>query len=186
MAEHNTRLQNWLAIFVIIGSTFYCFNGNVQKMWPTKVKFEWPLGKIGLKMASGQLLYCALDGICILEIVRFLAQKIIQKPAKFFTCWQFGSLGGKPKIVFRFIAVSSYEVFKNWCLQICITQQRKRLYNCFLHLIALLHPKTCLLPITAAPVLAWWFTVYFYSSLCSISFSSMLQRWQLAVCTLWL
>ena len=29
-------------------------------MWPTKVKFDWPLAKIGLKMANGQLLFCAL------------------------------------------------------------------------------------------------------------------------------
>ena len=54
MSEHNIRIQNWLAIFFVnIGSIFYCFNGNVQNMWPTKVKFDWPLAKIGQKMASG-------------------------------------------------------------------------------------------------------------------------------------
>ena len=54
--EHNIRLH----IFVSIGSIFYCFNRSVQKKWPTKFKFDWPLGKIGLKIASGQLLLCAL------------------------------------------------------------------------------------------------------------------------------
>ena len=29
-------------------------------MRPTKDKFDWSLAKIGLKMASGQLLFCAL------------------------------------------------------------------------------------------------------------------------------
>jgi len=54
------KVSKLVGHFVIIGSIFYCFNGNLQKVWPTKVKFDWPLGKIGLKMASSQLLYCAL------------------------------------------------------------------------------------------------------------------------------
>ena len=40
--QSTIRVQNVLAIFVNIGSIFYCFNRNVQKMWPTKVKFDWP------------------------------------------------------------------------------------------------------------------------------------------------
>jgi len=46
------KLSNLVGHFC---SVFYCFNRNVQKMWPTKVKFDWPLAKIGLKMANGQL-----------------------------------------------------------------------------------------------------------------------------------
>ena len=38
----------------------YTENVNTQRMWPTKVKFDWPFAKIGPKMASGQLLFCAL------------------------------------------------------------------------------------------------------------------------------
>jgi len=68
--EHNIRLQDWLAIFANIGSIFYCFNGNVQKMWPIKVKFDWPLAKIGLKMANGQLLICELETISALLFLR--------------------------------------------------------------------------------------------------------------------
>ena len=29
-------------------------------MWQDKVEVDWPLAKIGLKMSSGQLLFCAL------------------------------------------------------------------------------------------------------------------------------
>ena len=30
-AELNIRIQNWLNIFINIGSIFYCYNRNVQK-----------------------------------------------------------------------------------------------------------------------------------------------------------
>ena len=43
---------NWQSIFVYIGSILYCSNRNVQKMWPIKVQFDWPLVKNGLKMAN--------------------------------------------------------------------------------------------------------------------------------------
>jgi len=53
------KLSNWLAIFVNIGFIFYCFNRNVQKMWPTKVKFDWPLAKIDI--TCGGLMMQSLD-----------------------------------------------------------------------------------------------------------------------------
>ena len=45
-------------------------------MWPTKVKFDWPLTIIGLKMANGQLLYCALYSILcsIISLLKVAAE----------------------------------------------------------------------------------------------------------------
>jgi len=59
-SEHNARVQNRLATLLVLVPNFNSFNRNVQKMRLTKVKFDWPLAKIGWKMANDQLLCCAV------------------------------------------------------------------------------------------------------------------------------
>ena len=47
---------------------FLYSNRIVQKMW---LKYDWPLAKIGLKLANGQLFFCTLSSLlCIIHLKR--------------------------------------------------------------------------------------------------------------------